>query len=451
MANSLKNTVLSLSITIITAGQADQEITLQAASAPVAASLLKLQLAAQGYEASEFGAHSLQNQGISSSTILSHLSAYSYGYSLDASERGRARVMISITREEATPEMLAEAKELKAALKAVAAPAQELSTEAPAADDATEPRAEFVAAAAGYIASLADAPQAPAFSMPATLAQAAADDAAAALVAYDNGDTIEQADGSLIGHIMALMAPGFFWVGLSYEDEGLEVAGRSEAIKQLKQLYLKAQALAAEAAPVWGSAAYYQGLAGFIEQAPTQAGDLITIYEAAAQGIDAQGARLAIVCEQHGTIGRAYTLGSARALMSKPGSFCPECAQALASTSDEQIVGQAPEGFRECLIGMALADTEKALQGMSTEQLIKAAGFSYLAPAMLKPEAARALLIDQVFKAWPAEKRWHLHNGWHRVKRASDGHWLTLENRPDEWLQEQLIKPEAAQLAGQKP
>lgn len=81
------------------------------------------------------------------------------------------------------------------------------------------------------------------------LAAAAADDAAAELVAYDNGDTLEKADGTVIGRIAAGREPGTFWIGLHWRDESGEiVAGRPEAIKRLKELYLQAQQPAPAAA-----------------------------------------------------------------------------------------------------------------------------------------------------------------------------------------------------------
>lgn len=74
------------------------------------------------------------------------------------------------------------------------------------------------------------------------LRQAAADDAAASLVAYDNGDTIEKADGSVIGHIFPGRDKGTCWIGLTWAAAGEIVAGRQAAISRLKEMYLQDQA-----------------------------------------------------------------------------------------------------------------------------------------------------------------------------------------------------------------
>lgn len=127
-----------------------------ALSLAASARLILATLEANGWDADEFGSqHSAQGQGISASTISSHIAAGG-NYSLDAYQNGRPRVMIDIELKPMSPALWAAGTLLNAQLKdgtAVAAPAaaepvgEELATEEAAepqaadADDAHEPAA----------------------------------------------------------------------------------------------------------------------------------------------------------------------------------------------------------------------------------------------------------------------------------------------------------------------
>jgi hypothetical protein len=51
----------------------------------------------------------------------------------------------------------------------------------------------------------------------------------------------------------------------------------------------------------------------------------VTIYEAALQGIDVDGARYAVVCGSHATIVAETSLRGARMTIKTPAEFCDEC------------------------------------------------------------------------------------------------------------------------------
>jgi hypothetical protein len=63
-------------------------------------------------------------------------------------------------------------------------------------------------------------------------------------------------------------------------------------------------------------------------------GGHVTIYEASEQGIDTDGARYAIVCSAHATIGHATSMVSARVLMKAPHNFCLDCRTIIEGPSE---------------------------------------------------------------------------------------------------------------------
>ena len=58
---------------------------------------------------------------------------------------------------------------------------------------------------------------------------------------------------------------------------------------------------------------------------PHAPGHKVTIYDAAAQHLDAGGLRYAVVCDAHGTIVGESSMPGARASMKAPENFCDEC------------------------------------------------------------------------------------------------------------------------------
>jgi hypothetical protein len=133
--------------------------------------------------------------------------------------------------------------------------------------------------------------------------------------------------------------------------------------------------------------------AGLLEASATGAqGGWVAVYLASRQGIDVGGAQFAVVCEHHGNIGAAVNIPKATELLRQPALFCPDCCGHLASQPAKLEAGL--EGWqRRALIDMALGQDPEAdlpdLVALPDEELVRAAGFVPMLPALLQSDWPR--------------------------------------------------------------
>jgi hypothetical protein len=175
--------------------------------------------------------------------------------------------------------------------------------------------------------------------------------------------------------------------------------------KRLYQIQAFERAAAAAVAPGVGGEptprAELMNNAGFIDAEPTAqpGGGWVSMYDAQRQGIDAGGAQYAVVCELHGNIGPAHNDRTARYLMAEPEHFCADCKQgllagvpAITPLATASLAAGLEGWQRRALIDMAGSSTDTPadvlllIGQLSDEQLVLAAGFAPMLPALLQSE-----------------------------------------------------------------
>lgn len=132
---------------------------------------------------------------------------------------------------------------------------------------------------------------------------------------------------------------------------------------------------------------------GLLEASASGAqGGWVSVYLADRQGIDVGGAQFAVVCEHHGNIGAAADIPKATALLRKPALFCPDCCGHLARQPATLEAG-LEYWQRQALLSMALlqpnAAPEYELKALTDEELVTAAGFQPMLPALLQSDLPR--------------------------------------------------------------
>ncbi len=74
-----------------------------------------------------------------------------------------------------------------------------------------------------------------------------------------------------------------------------------------------------------------EGLAGLVERRRNRrTGDVVSLYRAAAAGLDPAGGPWVTLCEAHGSLCNHATRATARAFLSAPWEWCEGCAERVA-------------------------------------------------------------------------------------------------------------------------
>jgi hypothetical protein len=407
----------------------EKQSTTYTSSAAGARALLLEHLEAHGWKVDDYD---VATQGTSAGSINAHLAAYTY-YSFDAmGDKDKPRVMVHVTRVDATPERLVEVKKNKdwAAAKLPAAPyVAPVVEEAPAAaasylEEKPYEREEkdwhTSKPARPVIVCLCGSTRFRAAFEEANLRETLAGRIVLMPGHYTHAEQGAQGFGhkeEFFGLDVARQLEELYLRKIDLADEVLilNVGGYVGASTRAEVAYAKSQGkvvrwLEEELEPALGyaplhpelapgvdgqlvSLAYLEGNAGLLEASASGAlGGWVAVYLAARQGIDVGGAQFAVVCEHHSNIGAARTIRQATELLRKPALFCPDCCGHLASQPAKLEAG-LEHWHRQALISMALLQpdplAEYELKALTDEELVTAAGFQPMLPALLQSDLPR--------------------------------------------------------------